>query len=80
MMKMSKEDVAFGLNTRTYWVPWLMEDGKQKEVLGLGRHFDNTEQITHFFTYMHRTHPHLVGKHIEFIETTVRDLTPTPPA
>lgn len=64
----------------SYWVPWLMEDNKQKEILLLGRHFDSTEQITDFFTHMYRTHPHLVGKHIEFIEMPGETLTDDPQA
>lgn len=52
----------------TYWEPWLMQNGRRVEKLQLGRTFANKEEITDFFTYMHKTHPELVGEHIEFEE------------
>ncbi len=62
----------------SYWVPWLMKNGKQDVILLLGERFTSTEQITQFWLHMPRTHPHLVGEHIEFIEMTDRDLTKAP--
>ncbi len=54
------------------WVPWLMDArGNQSVKLDLGPGFavfETPEEITQFFANMPKTHPQLVGKHIEFIE------------
>lgn len=55
--------------TVNHWQPWLMnEDGTRAERLVLDRVYRTKDEITEFFTYMHKTHPRLVGKHIEFEE------------
>lgn len=57
-----------------HWEPWLMKDGKRDVRLILGRDFKTSDDITQFFAHMHKTHPNLVGKHIEFEE--VEDAAP----
>jgi hypothetical protein len=50
------------------WVPWLIADDEKTKLkrLHLGKRFMNREEVSQFFAYMHKTHPHLVGQKISF--------------
>lgn len=50
------------------WVPYLIADDEvtKLERLNLGKRFMSQEEISQFFTYMHKTHPHLMGRKISF--------------
>lgn len=52
------------------WVPYLIADDEKTKLhrLDLGKRFMRREEITEFFTHMHKTHPHLMGKKISFEE------------
>lgn len=50
------------------WVPYLIAEDERTKLgrLDLGKRFMNQEEISQFFLYMHKTHPHLMGRKISF--------------